>query len=116
MAFAHAAGTTVLWWPHGRARRSRRSVFQLSTLSGSYSTDVVADQYASWSMKAPLDEPAKGQLGSPGCIGGGAVPIAAPADGELSKSNISSRSLAFASRAVRLGSEKRFSRSARIEV
>src|SRR5262245_37785421 len=74
------------------------------------------DQRVGWSAKAPLGEPAKGQFGSPGCIGSGAVPIAALADGELSKSNISSRSLAFASRAVRLGSEKRFSRSARIEV
>src|SRR5262249_46672603 len=74
------------------------------------------DQCAGWPTKAPLGEPAKGQFGSPGCIGSGAVPIAALADGELSKSNISSRSLAFASRAARLGSEKRFSRSARIEV
>ncbi len=66
--------------------------------------------------KTRLGKVAKGQLGSPGCIASGAVPIVALAEGRLSKSNISSRSLAFASRAVRLGSEKRFSTSARMEL
>ena len=46
----------------------------------------LSDQCRGWSTKAPLGELAKGQLGSPGCIGSGAVPIAALTDGEDRKS------------------------------
>src|SRR5262249_34047152 len=62
-------------------------------------------------------EGVNGQPLSPGCWGSGAATLrAAFSDGELSKSNMSSKSLALVSLAVSGCSAKRFSTSARNEV
>src|SRR5262249_5417056 len=89
---------------NGADRTSRSTPFRL--LSG---------------MRGPVDQE-NGQPPSPGekaggCCGRGAATLSSElTDGELSKSNMSSKSFALASLAVRLGSEKRLSRRARKEV